>query len=415
MALAAFAGPAMALPLGLPTPGAPTLPSLPGTGPVTGRLGDTFDDTLGTVRRDIVGRPQVPANTFDRDENGARVVRREVLAIAPGEQALAAARAQGFEIVRTDTLGPLGLSVTVLRPPSGMRTGDALKALRAADPSGTYEYDHVYDPAGEVAHAVPGTAQGTSFRGTIGIVDGGIDLGHSAFEGASIVVFNAASKRSVPTAHGTAIASLLVGSHGNWHGAAPGARLYAADVFGGGATGGSAEAIARGLAWLAENRVPVINISLSGPPNALVGAAVHALVARGFVIVAAVGNDGPAVPVSYPAAYDGVVAVTSVDASRKAQLDANRGPAVMFASLGVDVRAAKAGGGYSDFTGTSFASPVVAANFAALVTAPDVAAVRNARAKLENLASDLGMPGRDPVYGFGFLPSPVAPLESAAR
>ncbi len=73
------------------------------------------------------------------------------------------------------------------------------------------------------------------------------------------------------------------------------------------------------------------------------------------------------------------------------------------ASLGVDVRAAKAGGGYGDFTGTSFASPVVAANFAALVAAPDVAAVRN------------GLPGRDPVYGFGFLSSPVAPLESAAR
>jgi hypothetical protein len=405
LAVTALAGPAAALPLGLPGPSLPSAPSLPATGPLTDRLGNTLGNTAQTLRRDLVGRPAVPANTFDRDDNGFRVVRREILAIGPSEQAIEAARARGFEVLRSDVLDPLGLSVTVLKTPSGMRASEALRTLRSADPEGRYEYDHIYDPsAASERPSGSGLSSGPGLRAdAIGIVDGGIDLKHDAFEAADIVTFNAASKASVPTAHGTAIASLLVGSHGRWHGAVAGARLYAADAFGGLPSGGSAAAIARGLSWLAGNDVAVINISLSGPPNALVAAAIRALVAKGFVVIAAVGNDGPSVPVSFPASCDGVVAVTSVDTARHVQLDANRGAAVMFASTGVDVRAAKPGGSFTDVTGTSFAAPAVAAMFAALVAHPDPAAARNARAKLAGLAIDLGAPGRDPVYGYGYL------------
>jgi hypothetical protein len=414
LAMAALGGTAHALGLpgglgGVPLPNPGSL-----VGGVRNDLGDTFG-TVNAVRRDLVGRPVVRSSTFDSDDHGARVVRHEVLAIAPRAESLNAAKAQGFEIVRNDTLSALGLAVVVLRSPSGMSASAAVKALRASDPAGTYEFDHIYDPSGETvgntaAHAAPAL----SF-GRIGIVDGGIDLKHSAFEGANILTFNAASKANVPTAHGTAVASLLVGSHERWRGAAREARLFAADVFGGQPDGGSAAAIARGLAWLAENNVAVINVSLSGPKNALVGAAIRALIARGHIVVAAVGNDGPAVGVSYPAAYDGVVAVTSVDGSGKIQLDANRGPEVMFSAPGVEVPAAKPGSGFARMTGTSFAAPIVAANFAALLARPDVKAASAARARLESLALDLGAPGRDPVYGFGELEAPGPVAESLVR
>jgi hypothetical protein len=407
LALTALAAKADALPLGLPGPNLPNLPA----GSVIGRAGDAVDSTLATVRRDLAGRPVVSSARFDRDPNGARVVRHEVLAVAPTDQSLAIAQAQGFEVLRTDTLGALGLTVVVLRAPSD--STDALKTLRAADPSGTYEYDHIYDPSGDIANASAAQTHAAPAlkSGTVGIVDGGIDRKHSVFADANIVTFNAVSKTDVPSAHGTAVASLLVGNRG----AAPDAKLYAADVFGGEPNGGSAAAIVRGLAWLAQNEVPVINVSLSGPQNAVVGAAVKALVARGFVIVAAVGNDGPAVPVTYPAAYDGVVAVTSVDNAHRIQIDANRGPAVMFAAFGVGVRAAKPGGGYATLTGTSFAAPIVAANLASLIARPNVAAAAAARKRLEDLALDLGAPGRDPVYGYGFLAAPGSETQTAVR
>ena len=55
----------------------------------------------------------------------------------------------------------------------------------------------------------------------------------------------------------------------------------------------------------------VVTISLVGPRNAVLERAIGAAQRKGVVVVAAVGNDGPAAPPAYPASYDGVVAVTA--------------------------------------------------------------------------------------------------------
>jgi len=86
--------------------------------------------------------------------------------------------------------------------------------------------------------------------------------------------------------------------------------------------------------------VAVINISLVGPKNLLLARVVAALIARGYVIVAAVGNDGSAAPPLYPAAYRHVISVTAVDAERRVLFEAERGPQVTFAAQGADLKAA---------------------------------------------------------------------------
>jgi subtilisin family serine protease len=174
---------------------------------------------------------------------------------------------------------------------------------------------------------------------------------------------------SPPTPHGTAIASLLVGKSKDFSGYLPGASLYAADVYGGAADGGSALDIARALNWLARKGIAVTNISLSGPPNALLGAAVKAFIGAGHVLVAAAGNNGPAAPPNFPAAYPGVICVTSVDRDQEFELDANLSDC-RFAARGVDVRAASLPRGYGRFTGTSYAAPMVSARFALLMPNP---------------------------------------------
>ena len=66
-------------------------------------------------------------------------------------------------------------------------------------------------------------------------------------------------------------------------------------------TGGAVDAVAAAFGWMARERVAVINVSLVGPRNALLERVVKTLVSRGHLIVAAVGNDGPAAPPLYPA------------------------------------------------------------------------------------------------------------------
>src|SRR6185503_9291329 len=96
--------------------------------------------------------------------------------------------------------------------------------------------------------------------------------------------------------------------------------------------GAAVDAVADAFSWLVGERVPVINVSLVGPPNALLEAVVLRVIARGYLIVAAVGNDGPAAPPLYPAAYRDVIGVTAVDAHRLVLVEAGRGSLVNFAA-----------------------------------------------------------------------------------
>ncbi len=384
-------------------------------GAVTGAVGDTLNGVTGTLNGvldpaglDVAGRPANPT-LFEVDPNGARVVRGVVIAIALSDRARAAADTMGLEVARTETLDPLDIEITRFRLPAELATEQVLAKLRAADPDGAFDYEHIYDPAGRSATgasqaSLPHLARSDTM---IGMIDAGVDRDHPALANADIVVKATTEARgaSRATAHGTAVASLLVGDDRTFQGALPGATLYAADAFAGSPTGGSAADIARAIAWLAGKDVPVINISIAGPKNALLEAAVRSAIARGHVIVAPVGNDGPAASVRYPAAFAGVVAVTSVDARRRVQLDANRGAATAFAAHGVNVRAANLSGAYGPVTGTSFASPLVAARFAELLARPDkdtAALVRSA------LVAEVGSSNRrDPILGYGILVPPA--------
>src|SRR5205085_6078190 len=121
---------------------------------------------------------------------------------------------------------------------------------------------------------------------------------------------------------------------GRFSGAAAGASLLVADIYGSGREAGSANAIADALSWLAAKRVPVINVSLVGPPNQLIRRAIAAVQRKGIVVVAAVGNDGPASPPQYPASYPGVVSVTGVDRHGVALFESGNATHVDFAAPG---------------------------------------------------------------------------------
>jgi hypothetical protein len=347
---------------------------------------------LDTVRRLLRDHPDV----VEADPRGEPALRGEVLAWSPSDAALQAARDAGAVVVRDEVLPGLDERMVVLRLPSGAPTAAMVERLRALDPAGSYDFNHVYTGSG----AAGGVRAGDGPAVRVGLVDSGVDGTHPVFEDAAITRWGCGGQ-ALPSAHGTAVAALMVGRSDHLRGAAPGASLYAADVYCGSPAGGAADRIAAALGWLDQQAVGVVNISLVGPSNTLLARAVAAMQARGHLLVAAVGNDGPAAPPLYPASYPGVVGVTGVDRRGRPLPEAARGPQVKFAAPGSQmVSAAPGTPPYRQVRGTSFAAPIVAALLAQRLPRPDRAAAARA---VDALAREAGSGVANDDTGYGVV------------
>jgi len=347
----------------------------------------------------------------EADPNGAPILRNEVVAISPSAAALERIRSAGFSVIATRQLADLDIELLTLATPAGISTTDALQQLRALDPTGQYDFNHLYLRSGDIdatnpsLTAVTATATTTTTmtnRNPVGLIDSGVERKHPVFAQSDVHTWGC-NEHEIPSAHGTAVASLLIGADQQFRGAAPNAPLFAADIYCGEPTGGDVATIAAACAWLAQQRVPVINISLVGPPNLLLERVIRRLQERGHILVAAVGNDGPAAPPLYPAAYAGVIGVTAVDGRDRVLLEAGRGPHVTFAAPGADIFAATLSNTFTKVRGTSFAAPIVAGLLSRQMNEPNREKVATALSQLSVTAIDLGPNGRDDIYGEGVV------------
>ncbi len=92
------------------------------------RVGDLATQRIDTIR-DMVSQHR---DVLEQSPDGDLIVRHEIIATAPSDAALTAARAAGFTVARTDTLETLGLSIVVLEAPKGVSTRDALRRLKSS-------------------------------------------------------------------------------------------------------------------------------------------------------------------------------------------------------------------------------------------------------------------------------------------
>lgn len=358
----------------------PAPPSLP---PIGGVVDDVTRTTGGVV--DDVGRTASGVQDMTRGLAAARIdrlrdlvrrhpdrlemtdvgpaVRGEVIAIDPDPATLAALASAGFVRRGAESANAFGLVAVTFAVPRGWSVDRALSRLRRIAPGAAFAANVLHEQSGATgAIDLDMLAQGESGGGVaIGVIDGGV-AAHPSLRGpVRQQGFAAGAPR--PSAHGTAVASLIAGQ-GMVRGAAPGSPLFVADIFGSDPAGGNAMALIRALAWLAQNRVRVVAVSLVGPANPLVERVIAAARARGMHIVAAVGNDGRAAPPAYPASYSGVIAVTGVDGRGRVLIEAGRARHLDYAAPGADMAAA-GGRGLVAVRGTSYAVPLVAGRLAA--------------------------------------------------
>lgn len=324
-------------------PGVPQLPGmLPSViEPVTDSVRSVPDSVARTLEAARIDRVAALMRDHPReiaiDPAGFPARAGEVVIDDPDDRLIAAATANGFVLIeRGDALG---IGFARMRAPKGVSLKAAIRDVGRLGAKGVTA-DQLHFQSGS-ASAGPPAASGNG--AAIGIIDGGVASGAAEQRGFAIGAPRASN-------HGSAVASLILGQ-GSVRGAVPGAKLYAADVYGSDPAGGNATAIAKALAWLTVARVPVVTISLVGPANPLLARVIAAAQARGVIIVAAVGNDGPASPLSYPASYPGVIAVTGADARGRVLIEAGRASHLDYAAPGADMLASSAGGALSPYGG----------------------------------------------------------------
>lgn len=249
----------------------------------------------------------------------------------------------------------------------------------------------------------------------VAVLDTGMDESHPDLDGAVVAKkdFSGSGGIQDVDGHGTHVASTIAGSgvasDGENRGMAPDADLMIGKVLADDGTGSDSDIIA-GMEWAAKQGAEVINMSLGSDWKESYGKdptskAVNRLTAEyGSLFVVAAGNSGAVDSIGYPAAAASALTIAAVDDADRLADFSSRGPRIdgavkpELAAPGVDIAAARSGGGaedpYVEYSGTSMATPHVAGAAAALLQAqPDLRPVQ---------AKAILMGSADPVEGSVF-------------
>ncbi len=138
--------------------------------------------------------------------------------------------------------------------------------------------------------------------------------------------------------------------------------------------------------------------------------AVDNALAKEIVIVASAGNDGldGNVKETYPASYDGVLAVAASDRNNERAAFSQSGDFVDVAAPGVDMVSTVPGGGHCADNGTSFSAPYVA-GVAALIKAKHRNWTQQQITAQIMQTAERSIPGHDRLVGWGVV-DPVRAL-----
>ncbi len=263
-------------------------------------------------------------------------------------------------------------------------------------------------------------AAGSASSQLVAVLDTGVDGAHPDLAGVVVPgkdLVASGDARTDPNGHGTHVAGIIAALGGNGIGGAglaQGAHVLPVRVLDASGLGNDG-VVAQGVLWAVEQGATVLNLSLAGDsPSALLTAAIQHALDKGVVVVAGSGNSGEkGDPVLYPAATPGVIAVGAVNRDSARPAWSSTGSHLALVAPGASIVSTVPGGGYEAWSGTSMASPFVAAAAALLKQAEPRLTPAQVRARLMSSARDLGPTGQDAQYGAGLVD--VVAAEAAGR
>ena len=247
----------------------------------------------------------------------------------------------------------------------------------------------------------------------VGILDSGVHREHEDLQDAELLTGYNYLDNNTDTSdeygHGTFIAGIIAAQHNGKGiaGLAPRAEIVPLKCFG---TKTSLTSVLSSAIRESADKFhcDILNLSFGTPVSSrTMENAVQYASEKGVIITAAVGNDGNQTR-NYPAAYGCVIGVGSVDSAGAVAAKSQRNDSVWITAPGHNLYGLDAAGTstYREWSGTSFASPHVAAAIALLLQKYPGLQFDEVRSLLADTAEDKGPPGYDTSYGNGLLSIP---------
>ncbi|MES9524964.1 type VII secretion-associated serine protease mycosin [Streptomyces capoamus] len=178
---------------------------------------------------------------------------------------------------------------------------------------------------------------------------------------------------------------------------------------------GTAKTLVDAIKYAVHAGADVINISQDtseplDPKDSTLKDAVDYALDRKVVVVASAGNDGLGgnEKATYPASYEGVLAVAASDRNNERAAFSQKGEFVDIAAPGVDMISTVPGNGHCSDNGTSFSAPYVAGVAALLKSKYPKWTAQEVAAQIEQTA-ERPIPGHDALVGWGVV-DPVKAL-----
>ncbi len=197
----------------------------------------------------------------------------------------------------------------------------------------------------------------------VAVIDSGVDYNHEDLHDI-IKGYDYVGKDADPMdehGHGTHCAGIIAAKMGNavgGAGVAPNTTVMAVRVADSKGSITKANSIS-GIRYAADHGADIANMSYGGPIySANEKKAVDYAIGKGVTLIAAMGNDGTNIK-SYPAAYDGVIAVAAVNPSGERAPYSNYGSWCSVAAPGSDIWSTLPNNNYDAWDGTSMAAPYV--------------------------------------------------------
>ncbi len=302
-------------------------------------------------------------------------------------------------LAAADAPDPLVGSTTDVGPASGL-------PLTMATVRGERRGSSQWGMAAVGAEGAWGVTRGSGV--IVAVLDSGVDRTHPDLAGRLLPTTDLVEDGldGDPFGHGTRVAGIIAGvmDGSGIAGVASDVRILPIRVLA--ADGeGDQNRTARAIRAAVAAGAAVINLSLSSQTESPAQAeAIRYAIAEGVTVVAAAGNrrqEGS--PTVYPAAYPGVLGVSSVGRGLRASTFASRGEFIDLVAPGEGVVTTEAGGGWGREDGTSIAAAFVSAATALVRAANPTLSRSQVEELLLSSARDLGSKGRDDAYGHGLI------------